>query len=85
MKKGYITTRSLWKAVKGYDHAHFDMFLTEVYKEGIKDGRESTPGTDIEDILKKIREVRGIGPKRIAAIREAVDTLFQKSEQEDKT
>ncbi|OUQ68201.1 hypothetical protein B5E53_06965 [Eubacterium sp. An11] len=79
MKK-YVTTRKVYKAVKKYDHQQFDDFCTRVYMNGYEDGKKAVPGVDVEEILKAVSDVRGVGPALAGKIKAAVNDLFQKSE-----
>ena len=75
--KIYRTTRDQYKAAKKYDREQFDDFCTSVYRSGYKDGESSVPGADIEDVMKAIQTVKGIGEKRLVQIREAVEKVFK--------
>lgn len=79
MKK-YVTTRKVYKAVKKYDHQQFDDFCTRVYMNGYEDGKKAVPGVDVEEILKAVSDVKGVGPALAGKIKAAVNDLFQKSE-----
>ena len=79
MKK-YVTTRKVYKAVKKYDHQQFDDFCTRVYMNGYEDGKKAVPGVDVEEILKAVSDVKGVGPVLAGKIKAAVNDLFQKSE-----
>lgn len=37
-------------------------FLTDVYKNGYADGKESVPGVELQDVEKALQDVKGIGP-----------------------
>lgn len=77
MKK-YVTTRKVYKAVKKYDHQQFDDFCTRVYMNGYEDGKKAVPGVDVEEILKAVSDVKGVGPALAGKIKAAVNDLFQK-------
>lgn len=77
--KKYVTTRSVYKAVKKYDHQEFDEFCTRVYMNGYKDGKKSVQGVDIEEMLKVVSDVKGVGPALAGKIRMAVSELFTNS------
>ena len=79
MKK-YVTTRKVYKAVKKYDHQQFDDFCTRVYMNGYEDGKKAVPGVDVEEILKAVSDVKGVGPALAGKIKAAVNDLLQKSE-----
>lgn len=61
-EKKYVTTRTVYKAVKKYDHQQFDEFCTRVYMNGYEDGKKAVPGMDIEEMLKTVSNVKGVGP-----------------------
>ena len=75
----YVTTRTVYKAVKKYDHQQFDEFCTKVYMNGYKDGKEAVPGVDVEEILKAVSDVKGVGPTLAGKIRTAVNEVFRES------
>ena len=52
-------------------------FCQEIYALGVAEGKKSVDGVESDDVYKVIAGVRGIGPKRLAAIREAVETAFK--------
>ena len=79
MKK-YVTTRKVYKAVKKYDHQQFDDFCARDYMNGYEDGKKAVPGVDVEEILKAVSDVKGVGPALAGKIKAAVNDLFQKSE-----
>lgn len=94
----YTTTRNIYKSVKKYDHAQFDEFCTMVYQEGYKDGAESAPGIDTEEIQKtvqkelqesrtkilaKISTIKGIGAAKLERIDEAMKELFGDTEEKE--
>ncbi len=64
----YLTTRAQYKDVKKFDHSQLDAFCTKIYQEGYKDGMESVPGADMNEVMEKIRGGKGIGEKRRARI-----------------
>ncbi len=74
----YLTTRAQYKDVKKFDHSQLDAFCTKIYQEGYKDGMESVPGADINEVMEKIRGVKGIGEKRLAQIEAEVSALFRR-------
>lgn len=55
-----------------------EQFCTDIYKSGFQDGRESVPGVDVETIMEAIRSVKGIGAKRLYAIRDSIEAVFAK-------
>lgn len=78
--KKYMINRTKYKEIKKFDHAQMESFIQDIYKSGYMDGRDSVPGVELENVLKVLTEVKGIGPKAMQRIREAVDPLFQKKE-----
>ncbi len=74
--KKYMTTRDQYKAAKKYDHQQFDDFCTSIYHSGYEAGKKAVPGTDIEEVMAAIQTVKGIGEKRLAEIRAAVEKTF---------
>lgn len=77
--KKYVTTGAVYKAVKKYDHQQFDEFCTKVYMNGYKDGKEAVQGVDVEEILKAVSDVKGVGPALAGKIRTAVNEVFRES------
>lgn len=73
----YIITRARYKAIKTFDHKQMESFCTDVYRSGYQDGRESVPGVDVETIMEAIRSVKGIGAKRLYAIRDSIEAIFE--------
>ncbi len=79
-KNGYKSTRAVYKAVKKYDHQQFDEFCTSIYASGYRDGRNSVPGISVEDMLKTIGDIKGVGPALKGKISEAITKEFAKME-----
>lgn len=79
-KNGYRSTRAVYKAVKKYDHQQFDEFCTSIYASGYEDGRKSVPGISVEDMLKTIGDIKGVGPALKGKISEAITKEFAKTE-----
>ena len=46
---------------------------------GYKDGKEAVPGVDVEEILKAVSDVKGVGPALAGKIRTAVNEVFRES------
>ena len=65
----YLITRARYKAIKAFDHKQMEQFCSDVYKNGYEDGRA---GVDVETIMEAIRSVKGIGAKRLYAIRDSI-------------
>lgn len=76
--KKYVSTRTVYKAVKKYDHQQFDDFCTRIYLSGYEDGRNSVKALDVKDIETAIKSVKGIGEVRISKIMEAINEKFSK-------
>lgn len=81
MKKRYITTRSVYKGVKKYDHQQFDEFCTRVYVEGYNDAlaekeKNVEQSVSIEEVLGVVGEVKGVGPALAGKIKAAVDNMI---------
>lgn len=74
----YLITRARYKSIKAFDHQQMEQFCTDIYKSGYQDGRESVPGVDVETIMEAIRSVKGIGAKRLYAIRDSIEAVFVK-------
>ncbi|MDO4305796.1 MAG: glutathione peroxidase [Eubacteriales bacterium] len=79
--KKYVTTRAVYKAIKKYDHQQFDEFCKSVYVEGYNAGlkqpaEEPEASVSIEEVLKVIGEVKGVGPALTGKIRNAVDNMI---------
>lgn len=69
-------TREEYKTVKKYDRQEFTTFCRELYASGFKDGQESVPGLDIEQIYAVIAQTKGIGEKKLAQIRANIDAAY---------
>lgn len=65
-----------YKKVKHLNRQELSEFCQEIYALGVKEGKECVDGVESDDVYKVIASVRGIGPKRLAAIKEAVETAF---------
>ena len=72
----YAITRTVYKAIKAYDHLQMEEFLTRVYKSGYEDGRISVPGIDIKDVMEKLGTVKGIGPSTLEKVTAAIEEEF---------
>ena len=55
-------------------------FLTDVYKNGYADGKESVPGVELQDVEKALQDVKGIGPVVWNRIKERLAELFRKEQ-----
>ena len=83
-KKGAMPeiTRDIYKKVKKLDRQQFVEFCATLYYSGIEDGKASVPGIDAEKIYEVIAGVKGIGPKKMADIRTAIEAEFGSVEKE---
>lgn len=57
-KDKYMINRTKYKDIKRYDHKQMEDFLTDVYKNGYADGKESVPGVELQDVEKHCRMSR---------------------------
>lgn len=73
----YLITRARYKSIKAFDHRQMENFCADIYKSGYEDGRASVPGVDVETIMEAIRSVKGIGAKRLYAIRDSIEATFK--------
>lgn len=53
-KDKYMINRTKYKDIKRYDHKQMEDFLTDVYKNGYADGKESVPGVELQDVEKAL-------------------------------
>lgn len=74
----YLITRARYKSIKAFDHQQMENFCADIYKSGYEDGRASVPDVDVETIMEAIRSVKGIGAKRLYAIRDNIEAVFAK-------
>ena len=58
-KDRYLINRTRYKDIKRYDHQQMEDFLTEVYKNGYADGKESVPGVELQDVEKSTAGCQG--------------------------
>ncbi len=84
-KKGIMPeiTRTVYKDVKRYDRQQFTAFCTDLYKYGFEDGRASVPGIDLQEVIRAVSETKGIGEKKMAAIKVSIAAAFERSEKKD--
>ena len=68
-----------YKKVKHFNRQELSEFCQEIYALGVKESKEGADDVEPDDVYKVIASVRGIGPKRLAAIKEAVDTAFKEN------
>lgn len=79
-KDKYMINRTKYKDIKRYDHKQMEDFLTDVYKNGYADGKESVPGVELQDVEKALQDVKGIGPVVWNRIKERLAELFRKEQ-----
>ena len=79
-KDRYLINRTRYKDIKRYDHQQMEDFLTEVYKNGYADGKESVPRVELQDVEKALQDVKGIGPVVWNRINERLAELFRKEQ-----
>lgn len=72
----YMINRSTYKNIKKYDHQQMEGYLTDVYKSGYHDGRESVPGVELDDVMEALHGVKGIGPVVWQRIAERMACMF---------
>lgn len=75
MAKKYFLEAATFRTIKAMDFSEMNDWLARYYQAAYQDGIDAVPGADITDVLKAIGEVKGIGPKRLAAIKEVLDKL----------
>ena len=80
-KGKYVSTRTVYKAVKKYDHQQFDEFCTRIYMSGYEDGKKAptekpTKCITAEELLVVINEVKGVGPALADRIKGAIEAKF---------
>ena len=71
-------SRKMYKDVKKYDRQQFTAFCVDLYKYGFEDGRESVPGIDLQEVFRAVSETKGIGEKKMAAIKASIEEVFSK-------
>lgn len=77
-KDKYMINRTKYKDIKRYDHQQMEDFLTDVYKNGYVDGKESVTGVELQDVEAALKDVKGIGPAVWHRIQERLAELFRK-------
>ena len=77
-KDKYMINRTKYKDIKRYDHQQMEDFLTDVYKNGYVDGKESVTGVELQDVEAALKDVKGIGPVVWHRIQERLAELFRK-------
>ena len=79
-KDKYMINRTKYKYIKRYDHQQMEDFLTDVYKNGYADGKESVTGVELQDVEKALQDVKGIGPVVWNRIKERLAELFRREQ-----
>ena len=74
-KKKYHIDASTYKRIKAFDFSEMNAWIERLYRAAFNDGIESVKITDADDVIKEISNVKGIGPKRLAAIKEAMERV----------
>ena len=54
-----------------------------LYKYGYEDGRESVPGVDLEEVMAAVAVARGVGKRTLDNIRDCVEQLFRKEDENE--
>lgn len=83
-KDKYMINRTKYKDIKRYDHQQMEDFLTDVYKNGYVDGKESVTGVELQDVEAALKDVKGIGPVVWHRIQERLAELFRRRMNHDK-
>lgn len=77
-KDKYMINRTKYKDIKRYDHKQMEDFLTDVYKNGYADGKESVPGVELQDVEKSAAGRQGHRADRVEQNQGAPGRAFQK-------
>lgn len=79
-----LLTREQFRRLKAYDKKQMERHIASVYKSGFEDGydaAENKPSDEVkvswEDVLKRIGEVKGVGPVLLHKIDDAVRGEFE--------
>ncbi len=83
-KDKYMINRTKYKDIKRYDHQQMEDFLTDVYKNGYVDGKESVTGVELQNVEAALKDVKGIGPVVWNRIQERLAELFRRRMNHDK-
>ena len=76
MNGGEQISHVTYKTIKRMNRTELSEFCQKLYAEGRNSVKAADDGIEADDVYKVIAGVRGIGPKRLAAIKQAVDTAF---------
>ena len=83
-KDKYMINRTKAKAPPRDDHPQLEDFLTDVYKKGYVDGKESVTGVELQNVEAALKDVKGIGPVVWNRIQERLAELFRRRMNHDK-
>ena len=83
-KDKYMINRTKYKDIKRYDHQQMEDFLTDVYKNGYVDGKESVTGVELQNVEAALKDVNGIVPVVWNRIQERLAELFRRRMNHDK-
>mgnify|MGYP000944188283 CR=1 FL=1 len=81
-KKGIMPdiTNKVYKDVKKYDPNQFRSFCAKIYGYGFEDGKEAAlkdaSNVTVEDIVKVISQVKGVGEKKLEVIKAELTAAF---------
>lgn len=78
MPKPLNISRAVYRDIKRYSRPQFEEFCENLYMQGYRDS--DADGIDADRVFAVISNVRGIGPKRLAAIKAAVNSAFGEKE-----
>ncbi len=77
-----ILRREDYRRAKQMDRRQFEAFCKNLYMKGYRDGEESVPGVDIEDVKEAIASTKGIGEARLTAIMQSIEEKFHSQKAE---
>ncbi len=69
-----------YKKLKHYNRDEMSKFCERLYMQGYNEGKKGESEMDSEELYAVIAAVRGIGPKRLAAIKTAVESAFKRKD-----
>ena len=71
MKK--ILDKKNFQRIKCMNYPQMVRFITNIYESGFKDGQADSAGLNETDVRELLLSIRGIGPKRLGQIMEALN------------
>lgn len=74
-RKKYFIDAATYQRIKSLDFSEMNDWLERFYRAAYTDGTNSVKVADAGDVVKEIAKVKGIGPKRIKAIEEAIENI----------